>query len=214
MKKLKVGFLFDKKNSWIKKFINAKTIKSNKCIFNFNVNLKSKEKLNILFILGFTKLIKENFLKKNDYNFVIHESNLPKGKGFSPVQWQIIDSKNIVPVCLILASKKFDSGDIIFKDTMKFNGTELLDEIRKIQANASIRLIKKLIKVFPNLKFKKQKGKSTYFRKRNDKDNRINIYRSLISQINIFRVSDNNLYPAHFIYKKKKFFLKIYKRKI
>ena len=147
MKKLQIGFLFDKKNSWIKKFVNKKTLKNKKCIFDFNVNLKTKKKFNILFILGFTKIIKESFLKKNNYNFVIHESALPKGKGFSPVQWQIINNKNIVPVSLILASKNFDSGDIVLKDSMRLDGTELLDEIREIQADVTIRLIKKLFLV-------------------------------------------------------------------
>ena len=50
-------------------------------------------------------------------------SNLPKGRGFSPLQWQIL--KNI---CLIEALFKFDSGNIFLKK-IKLDGFELYDEI-------------------------------------------------------------------------------------
>lgn len=209
MKKTKIGFLFDKYNNWIEKFINSNTIKNKKYIYDFKVNQKDSKRFGILFILGYTKFIKETFLKKNKYNLIIHESSLPKGKGFSPVQWQIINGSNKIPVSLIIASNKLDSGDIILKSCINLKGTELLDEIRYKQAQVTIKLINKILKIYPNIPLKKQTGKSTYFRKRTNKDNELNIRKSILSQINILRVSDNKKYPAHFNYRKQRYKIKI-----
>ena len=46
----------------------------------------------IVFVLGYTKILKEPFLTNNKNIFLVHESNLPSGKGFS-VQWQILEGK-------------------------------------------------------------------------------------------------------------------------
>ena len=110
----KVGILFDKQNNWIEKYINKNTFKSNKKYkFYFLNNLKKFKNFDITFILGFTKIINRNILKKNKLNFVIHESNLPKGRGFSPVQVQILDGKTKIPICLIAANQsKVDTGNI------------------------------------------------------------------------------------------------------
>jgi len=48
----------------------------------------------IVFILGYHKIIKKEYLKNNKYNIVVHESDLPKGKGWVPLFWQILEGKN------------------------------------------------------------------------------------------------------------------------
>ena len=52
MKKTKIGFLFDKYNNWIEKFINSNTIKNKKYIYDFKVNQKDSKRFGILFILS------------------------------------------------------------------------------------------------------------------------------------------------------------------
>ena len=46
-----------------------------------------------MFVIGYTKILPKEFLEGNKLVLVIHESDLPKGKGFSPVQWQILEGK-------------------------------------------------------------------------------------------------------------------------
>ncbi len=41
------------------------------------------------FFLGCSKIAGPDVLNRNKYNLVVHESALPKGKGFAPVAWQI-----------------------------------------------------------------------------------------------------------------------------
>lgn len=79
----------------------------------------------IVFILGYTKILNSEFLQCNRLNLVIHESALPRGKGFAPTQWQILEGKNHIPVCLCEAIEKVDAGDIFLRGTTELNGLEL-----------------------------------------------------------------------------------------
>mgnify|MGYP001500746080 CR=1 FL=1 len=211
MKKYKVTILIDHKNNWIEPFIKEEYNKTNRR-FNIKVSKKIEKVIgqDIVFILSFTKILPKKFLSSNKLNLVIHESNLPKGKGFSPVQWQIIENKKIINVCLLKADEKYDSGPIYLREKINFKGTELLDEIRFQQAKTTIKLINKFLKNFPNIKSKKQIGKSTFYRRRVDSDNEIDINKSIKEQFNILRVSDNRHYPTHFTYRNNKYFIKIF----
>ena len=159
-KKIIVNFLFDRKNNWINKYILKKNFFNKNLIIRKYYNSKKIKKQKIVFVLGYTKKLSDNFLKKNKYVLIIHESALPKGKGFSPLQWQILENKKKITACLFVATNSFDSGDILFKDNISLDGTELYEEIRQIQAMTTIKLINKFriaIKKFINLNFLPQK---------------------------------------------------------
>ena len=208
---LKVCFLFDKKNNWLWEKTKGSFKTNKKYNFFFSENYKKVKNFDIVFILGYTRILKSNFLKKNKLNLVVHESNLPKGKGFAPVQWQILNNKNRIPICLIKADKKYDSGRIYIKDYFRIKKTDLYEEIREHQANATIRVIKYFLKFYPNLPGKEQKGKSTYFKRRTKKHSKISINKNLKSQFNILRISNNRNWPAYFYFKGIKYILKIQK---
>ena len=80
----------------------------------------------------------------NALNLVIHESDLPEGRGFFPVQWQVLEGKNRIPVCMIECSKEVDSGDIIMRSEIILEGYELFDHIREKQGQATIGAIEEL----------------------------------------------------------------------
>src|SRR3989337_1369707 len=64
----------------------------------------------ILCLLSCEKIFRR--LDLNKHNLVVHESDLPKGKGWSPVTWQILEGKNHIPVTLFEASQSVDGGPI------------------------------------------------------------------------------------------------------
>ena len=43
--------------------------------------------------LSCSKLVKPEILARNRHNLVVHESDLPKGKGWSPMTWQVLEGK-------------------------------------------------------------------------------------------------------------------------
>ncbi len=207
----KVLFLLDKQNTWIKKYIYNFKFKLNK---NFYLKISDNKNLirnyDIIFLINYLKILPKKIIEKK-LCFLVHESNLPKNRGGAPLQHQILNGDNKIYLSLIRAREKVDSGEIFLKSSFKLNGTELNDEIRKIQAINSFKLVEKFLKNYNKLKPKKQIGKPTYNKRRTKKDSLINVNKSLKNQFNLLRVCDNEKYPAYFILKNKKYILKIFK---
>lgn len=213
-KKFKVTFLIHENNSWFTKALKTKIKNNKKYKIKFSKSIKYVFKQDIVFFINLTKIVKEQFLKNNKLNLVIHASDLPKNKGGAPLQWQILKGKKIITICLFEAKKDVDAGDIIMKTKVKYDGSELNQELREKQSKEMIKLIKNFLNKYPNFKKKKQLGRSTVNRIRNPKDSELNINRSIKSQFNLMRIADNEKYPLFFKFKKNKYFLKIFKKKI
>ena len=212
-----VTFLFDKSNIWIKEYVSVVKLKKIKLFKKFNFSETNSysaiKKQDIVFILGYTKILDKKFLKKNKLNLVCHESNLPKGKGFSPVQWQILENKNLIPIMLIQADLKIDSGKIYYKQNFRLNGSELYDEIREKQGKATLKIIKNFLYEYPKVNPRKQNGKESFYSRRSAKDSEININKNLKDQFNLLRIVNNKDWPAFFRYKNKIYNLKIDEKK-
>jgi methionyl-tRNA formyltransferase len=210
--KEKINILIDKE-SW---FIKYGLILKKKLEKNFQVRIvydqNKIQKSFINFILSFGKKISKNNLDKSKCNIVIHASNLPLGRGFSPMTWKILEGKNIIPIVLFEADQNIDTGEIFLKDNIKLAGHELCNEWRRMQAQKTIDLCIKFTKNFNKLVKKKQNSsKISYYRKRTKEDSIIDLNKTLKEQFNLLRVVDNNNYPAFFEYKKHRYRLKIEK---
>src|SRR5688500_10281039 len=59
----------------------------------------------LLFSLGFTKIIPPASLAKTTHNLVIHESALPHGRGLSPLSWQILEGRKKITLTLFESVK-------------------------------------------------------------------------------------------------------------
>ena len=208
----KAAFLFSDTNDWITTYIH-------KCCFDDvwsgSIDFFDKEAgisgYDVVFILGYTKILNSSFLKKNTLNLVVHESAVPFGKGFSPLQWQILSGADNVLVTLLEAIDEVDSGDIILQERLFFDGSELYDEIRDKQASCTISLIKKFFSQYPNFNRKKQEGNETIFRRRKPEDNLLYVDKSIKEQFNLMRVGNNDLWPSYFYHLGHKYILKIFK---
>lgn len=210
----RIGFLFDKKNNWISKYFDKTQFKlSKKYKFSFLYSEQNIKNYDVLFVINYMKIIDQKILNKNKLNLVVHESNLPKGKGFAPVQWQILNNKSSIPVKLIEATQQVDSGDIYGETHFKVEKTYLNNEIRQSQANATVKIINNFLKKYPKYTKKKQKGLETFYKRRLKKHSELNPKKSIIENFNLLRVCDNEKYPAFFKYKNQIFFLKISKKK-
>ena len=207
-----VQLLVDNSNSWILPYViklKEEIIKQ----FNFSVNLIYKHedvvKGEILCLLSCEKIFKK--LNYNTYNLVVHESDLPSGKGWSPLTWQILEGKNQIPVTLFEATENVDAGETYAKEYIKLNGSELLPEIKHQQGLKTIDLILEFIKNKTIIQGKVQEGESTFYSKRGPKDSELDIDKTIDEQFNLLRVVDNERYPAFFRKNGQKYFIKIYK---
>lgn len=175
---------------------------------------KKLRKGDLAFFLGCEKIIPKEYLNLNVHNLIVHESNLPEGKGWSPLTWQVLEGKSQIPVTLFEASEKVDDGDIYLQELMKLDGTELLTEIKHTQGKITQKLILDFINIYPNVSGKKQIGEESFYRRRNADDSEISIKKSIEEQFNLLRVVDNERYPAFFVYKGHKYILKISEEQI
>src|SRR4051812_13834318 len=76
----------------------------------------------LAFFLGCEQIVGRQQLNLNQHNLVVHASDLPQGKGWSPLTWKILSGENRVPVVLFEAAEHVDSGCIYLKHTMEFTG--------------------------------------------------------------------------------------------
>ena len=213
-KKYKITFLLDRSNLWFEKQLkNFDFNLGNKFIFKISKNHENIKNQNIVFPLSYTKILPESFLQKNDLVLIAHPSKLPNNKGFAPLQYQILKNKKKFYISLIKAVKKVDAGPIYLQNSFILNGTELSDEIRNIQGLQFLKIIKDFLIKYPNIKSKKQNGKSNFNKRRFPKDSQLSINQTIKKQFNHLRINDNKLYPSFFFFKGQKYIIKIYKEK-
>tara|TARA_B110000444_G_C18628228_1_gene495564 strand:+ start:103 stop:750 length:648 start_codon:yes stop_codon:yes gene_type:complete len=206
-----VCFLLDESNVWIRPYTESFVRKLGLDIKkNIVFDPLKASSFKICFLLGYTKILKLDDLGHVTSYFVIHESDLPKGKGFSPIIWQILEGKKEIDICLLEVSEKVDSGDIVLKNKIKFQGTELYEEIRSLQAVATFDLIEQFLNDYPSTNPIKQQGKSSFYKRRSPSDNELDVNASIKDQFNLLRVSNNEDWPAFFELNGKRFILKIF----
>ncbi len=165
----------------------------------------------ICFLLSCSRLIEENYLERNKNNIVVHASDLPKGRGFSPLQWQILEGKNEIVLTLFEVVKDVDAGPYYIKDKVFFEGHELLNEMRNILGNKIISMCIHYVNNKEKLIPFTQEGEPTFYRRRKIKDDEIDPNKSIIELFNHLRIADNENFPLWFRLKGHKYIIKVYK---
>ena len=166
MKKYKVTFLLDKSNLWFEKQLRNYNFKmNNKYSFSISKNYKKVNNKDVVFPISYTKILSKKFLNNNKLTLIPHPSKLPKEKGFAPVQYQILKNKKKIYISLIKAVSKVDAGPICFQNYFLIDKTDLSDDVRYKQGKAYLKIINNFLKIYPNIKFKPQRGKSNLIKK-------------------------------------------------
>ena len=143
-----IQILIDNQNSWMTPYAKKYCLELNnqgyECkVINKHLKVKNGD---ILIILSCENKFKE--LYKNKYNLVVHESELPLGKGWSPLTHQILKDKNKIPITLFEADNSIDGGVIYLRDHIILNGTELVKELREKQSIKTFELLNRFLKLF------------------------------------------------------------------
>jgi len=205
-----LDILVDNPNSWMWQYIPILENILNKFSQNIRIFKNSKEIRNgdILFILSCDKILESKDLNKHKNNIVIHASDLPRGKGWSPWSWEIENGAEFLTLTLFEAKLELDSGDWYIKKRINLTGNELIDKIRNLLALTEFDMIEDYLNKYP-VKSKKQNGIETYYKKRTSENQLLNIKKTIEEQFNKLRVCDNNNYPGYFYKNGKKYILKI-----
>lgn len=169
-----------------------------------NVDLiQSKNELtngDILFLVSCSEIISEKDRVGYTNSLVLHASDLPLGRGWSPHVWQIIDGASEITVSLLEAQNKVDTGHIWHKIKVAIPPTALWDEINHILFTAELALMDFAIEHFGTIEPQPQDPETTptYYPKRSPKDSKIDPEKSIKEQFDLIRICDPDRFPAFF----------------
>lgn len=186
--------------SWILPFAH-RVVEAARIIGNISNLVRCHEDIDsgdVAFYLGCVKITPPNILSRNMKNLVVHASDLPKGRGFSPLSWQILEGKDSIPVCLIEAAEEVDSGPVIYREWMHFEGHELLEELHKALGEKTMDLCHRYLRESRPPDGELQSEIGTYYGRRRPADSRLDVALPLAAQFNLLRIVDNKKYPAWF----------------
>lgn len=168
-----------------------------------------------LFLLACSEIIKDDIRSKFDHTLVLHASDLPEGRGWSPYIWDIVAGKSDLTMSLLEAKDPVDTGDIWAKEKINIEKYELFDEINNKLFAAQLGLIARCIngETFNITSQSDIDIKPSYHKKRSLADSELDINKSIASQFDLLRVCDPNRYPAFIEIDGQKYLIKIEKFK-
>ena len=216
MKVYKIAIITDE-NSWIKPYIEH--LEKDLCNMGHTVvcrySFDKEHAYDFVFLLSCQEIIKKEWLRINRHNLGVHESDLPRGKGWSPLTWQILEGKSHIMITLFEANEHVDAGKIYLQEEMYFDGSELIDDLRKIQGEATCTLCTEFVQNYPDVlrMGREQEGEESFYPRRCSKDSCLDLDRTIREQINLLRVVDNERYPAFFEWMGHRYYLKISREK-
>lgn len=169
----------------------------------------------ICFYLGCSRIVDSSVLARFDHNLVVHESDLPAGRGWSPLSWQILEGQERIAVTLFEAGAELDSGPIHDQTWLHFEGNELNGELKQQQFQATSGLCSRFIERYQHglPPARPQQGDASYWPRRRASDSQLDPQRSLAEQFNLLRIVDNRRYPAWFDWRDHRYELAIRKRR-
>ena len=172
-------------------------------------NLKGGD---ILFLVSCSQIIRETEKKEYKATLVLHASNLPEGRGWSPHIWSILSGSKQITVCLLEASEPVDSGTIWLKKIFFLEGHELLPAINEKLFATELSLMTDAVEQFETIKPLQQAGvPGSYLKKRRPIDSQLDPDKTIAEQFDLLRVVDSERFPAFFDYRGKRYIIKIEK---
>lgn len=145
------------------------------------------------------------------HTLVVHGSDLPKGRGWAPMAWQLLEGKNRIPVTLFEAAAAVDAGPIYLQEWITLNGTELNHEWRRLQSEAINRLCVQWVGEYPAVlnKARRQSGEPSFYPRRKPEHSQLDVTKTIADQFDLLRVVDNERYPAYFDMRGKRYRIRI-----
>ncbi|WJI24221.1 methionyl-tRNA formyltransferase [Thermosynechococcus sp. B0] len=149
-----------------------------------------------IFVPHWSKLIPAE-IYENFQVVIFHMTDLPFGRGGSPLQNLIMQGFESTSISAIQCTKELDGGPIYLKEPLSLHGTadEILIRASRIIENMIIRIVKENPSPTPQI------GTPTYFKRRKPDESRIDISQisSLEKLYDFIRMLDGEGYPPAFL---------------
>ena len=154
----------------------------------------------ILFLISCSEIVGSADRSAYRATLVLHASDLPRGRGWSPHIWRLIEGADEITLSLLEAEDKVDSGRIWKKLKFPVLKHALWDEINANLFNAEIALLDFAVSEFEQIHPITQDPsiEPSYYPRRTPADSQIDPSQSIASQFDRIRVCDPNRFPAFF----------------
>ena len=161
---------------------------------DLNIDYLKKIKPKYIFFTHWSYIIPDEIFQKYEC-IVFHMTDLPFGRGGSPLQNLISLGYKKTKVSALRVVKKLDAGPIYMKKGLTLEGSaqEIYERASEVCKDIIVDIIKK------NPKPKKQTGKPTIFKRRKPEDGNLNLALSISDLNNMIRMLDADGYPKAFI---------------
>jgi methionyl-tRNA formyltransferase len=166
----------------------------------------------LLLLISCTSIIKRDVRERFGATLVCHASDVPRGRGWSPLVWQVLEGANRICVTLMYAEDKVDSGKIWAQRTVELEGHELADEIYGRLFDAELELMDFAVEHFGRIEPRDQPDvEPTYYPRRRPEDSKVDVNQSLAEVFDLLRIADSNRYPVFFDHRGYRYSLSIQK---
>lgn len=137
-----------------------------------------------------------DYIYRNYTCVVFHMTDLPFGRGGSPLQNLIVRGIKETKISAIKVEKEIDAGDVYLKESLSLSGSA-----EEIYIRASEVIFNKMIPQFleTNLQLMKQQGIPVYFKRRTAEESELNVTMSLDKIYDYIRMLDAEGYPNAYI---------------
>ena len=167
------------------------------------------ERGELLYILSYLRIVPPHVLDLHEQNIVIHGSDLPSGRGFSPLSWQILENPEEVVFTLFEAAEAVDAGDYYMKRSLPLDGTELFHEWRAKGGALIAEMALEFLERRTALPRIAQEGEGTHYRRRSEADDEVLPDESLAQIFDKLRACDPDSYPVWFTHRGRRYFLRL-----
>ena len=160
-----------------KQFIVEKSIVVKNIKTNIKKFQKFKKNKSIFISAGYSQIFPEDFVNIPKYFLNLHAGSLPKYRGGSPLNWQIINNEKECSASIIQLANNIDTGGVYVYKKIRIKISDTIKDLHaKVNNCFSILLYNLLVKILNNKKLnvKKQNSTSIYWHQRNDLDGYIN----------------------------------------
>lgn len=155
----------------------------------------------ILFLISCSQIIDAKAREKYRKVLVLHASDLPKGRGWSPYVWALLEGEKNITVSLLDAEDSVDTGAIWAKRTFDVPDHALHDEIHERLFETELSLMNDALLMIESGKtatLQPAEILPSYYPKRSPADSKIDPALPLSELFNTIRVMDPHRYPAFF----------------
>lgn len=154
----------------------------------------------ILFLISCTQIVDQAVRDRYRHSFVLHASDLPQGRGWSPHVWELLAGATEITLTLLEADDKVDRGAIWARQRIPIPKDALFDEINQRLFDAELVLMDEALRLLAagHVPAQQDETQASYYPRRRPQDSEVDPQLPIARIFDQLRLADPVRYPAFF----------------